>query len=146
MKTLVKEINTTANGTTELFSVENNYIEDSVLVTVVDVDNVVKLVDAIELGNNFIQITPAPTGKLIILYEYDNPSVVDVDTIIPGLKPWDSTKILKLITAIQDIQTSVLAIEGYLKQRVSKQEFNSWSYAIETKIKELQALIGWLQL
>ena len=75
------------------------------------------------------------------MYEYDNPDIVDVNTIIPGLAPWDSKKVLKLIEAIQDIQISTARMEAYLIDRVSKTEFNAWSCSIETKIQELQRLI-----
>ncbi len=141
MRSLTKEINTNADGTIELFSVVHNYVADTVTVIEVLPDNTTKYLDVIELGNNFIQLTPAPNGKLVVMYEYDNPDIVDVNTIIPGLAPWDSKKVLKLIEAIQDIQISTARMEAYLIDRVSKTEFNAWSCSIETKIQELQRLI-----
>ena len=115
MRSLTKEINTNADGTIELFSVVHNYVADTVTVIEVLPDNTTKYLDVIELGNNFIQLTPAPNGKLVVMYEYDNPDIVDVNTII--------------------------RMEAYFIDRVSKTEFNAWSCSIETKIQELQRLI-----
>ena len=141
MKTLVKEINTSADGVIELFSVVNNYIANSVIIFEIQPDNTAKYITPIELGNNFIQITPAPAGTLVILYEWNNPNVVDVNSIIPGLAPWDSKKVIKLIEIVQTLQDSVNRMEEYLKERLSKTEFNAWSCNIETRLTDLQSLI-----
>ena len=79
-------------------------------------------------------------GTLLFTYEYENPDIVNVNSIVPGLAPWDSTKVLKLITIVTSMQETLNTMETALGNRVSKQEFNSWSAEIELSLTELRTL------
>ena len=141
MKTLVQEKNTTADGVITLFATNNNYIAGSVSVLWLD-EGIVRCPDFNELGANFIEIVSLVpiTGTLLFTYEYENPDIVNVNSIVPGLAPWDSTKVLKLITIVTSMQETLNTMETALGNRVSKQEFNSWSAEIELSLTELRTL------
>lgn len=138
MNLFKKEINTTADGTTELFQLGNTYIADSVVVFEILSDGSVQSKTVAELGTDFVQVTPAPAigSKLLCLYEYDDPAVEQVNNLIPGLSPWEGRSLNKLVEVIKTVQDSVTLIESYLKERVTKEEFHSWAAVIEKRVQE----------
>lgn len=141
MKIFTQEKNTTADGSITLFATTNNYVADSVSVLMIENETVTSPAFN-ELGANFIEMVVPPTGLLVFTYQYEDADIVDVNTIVPGLAPWDSTKILKLINLIKLMQTNIETLEVALGNRVAKQEFNSWSAEIEKSIDDLKSLVS----
>jgi hypothetical protein len=141
MKIFTQEKNTTADGSITLFATTNNYVADSVSVLMIENETVTSPAFN-ELGANFIEMVAPPTGLLVFTYQYEDADIVNVNTIVPGLSPWDSTKILRLINLIKLMQTNIETLEVALGNRVAKQEFNSWSAEIQKSIDELKLLLG----
>lgn len=141
MRILKQETNTTADTIITVFQTEYNYIANTVVAYEVNGSTITSST-VTELGGNFIEINPAPSGKLIVTYEYENAEVVDVNSIIPGLAPWDSTKVLKLINLIKLMQDNIEELQLALGARVAKQEFNSWSAVIQQDIENLKSIVG----
>ena len=141
MKIFTQEKNTTADGRITLFATTNNYVADSVSVLMIENETVTSPAFN-ELGANFIEMVVPPTGLLVFTYQYEDADIVDVNTIVPGLAPWDSTKVLRLINLIKLMQTNIETLEVALGNRVAKQEFNSWSAEIEKSINDIKSLIG----
>lgn len=121
----------TVNGTDEIFELPNEYISSSV--EVLEINKQTKEVgyrDYTEIGNKFIQVSPAPlsTHSLLIFYGVeDNFSVTSFDRK-------RTSELLKLLEKHNsELEKLTLAVT----KRLSKQEFSQWARSIEAKLKHL---------
>lgn len=132
-----KEINNNTDGSTELFELGSIPIEGSVVA--IEMGNQLTIPSVAELGGNFIQVTPAPSSPLLIFYENNSNELIDSSSIVSGLSPWDSRRIVNMMEIISNIQQTLEVIDKSLKNRLSKEEFNSWAAVMQEQIREVKS-------
>ncbi len=121
----------------ELYELANEYVTGSVLG--LGMGTTISGFEVIELGGNFVQITPAPTDPILFIYDIESADIVSADDIISDLSPWDSKRIIKLMTIVKELQDSMDKVETYLVERLTKEEFNSWAAVMEKRFNEIQS-------
>lgn len=126
-----------SDGSMELYELANEYVTGSVLG--LGMGTTISGFEVIELGGNFVQITPAPTDPILFIYDIESADIVSADDIISDLSPWDSKRIVKLMTIVKELQDSMDKVETYLVERLTKEEFNSWAAVMEKRFNEIQS-------
>ncbi len=126
-----------SDGSMELYELANEYVTGSVLG--LGMGTTISGFEVIELGGNFVQITPAPTDPILFIYDIESADIVSADDIISDLSPWDSKRIIKLMTIVKELQDSMDKVETYLVERLTKEEFNSWAAVMEKRFNEIQS-------
>ena len=126
-----------SDGSIELYELANEYVTGSVLG--LEIGATISGVDVIELVGNFVQITPAPTNPILFIYDIESADIVSADDIVSDLSPWDSKRIIKLMTIVNGLQSSMDKVENYLVERLTKEEFNAWAAIMEKRFNEIQS-------
>ena len=139
MSKVIRFIDSTPDGTIELFEAPQEYIDGSLWITEVDTLGVVKSRDAIDIGNGFFQITPAPASgtKLFCTAE-----IGEVDQLVTdGLSPWEHANLNKLLETIKALKEAVDSMNLAMDNRVTKNTFNAWASIVEKQVKDLKATL-----
>lgn len=139
-----KTIDTTPNGSTNLFQLPHAYITNSIIVIEQRSDNTVIIKNINELGGEYIEIpdTPANGSKLLIFYDYNDPSIAITSQVIENFKPWDSKRLLDLTQQLIVITTTIEKLTNSLKTKVTKEEMQSFVGPLYDEIKKLNIQHG----
>ena len=137
MRIVKKEINNNSDGSTELFELNNVPSEGSIVA--IEMGQQLSICNVVGLGEKFIQITPAPSNPLLIFYETESEDLVVSSDIVSGLSPWDSRRVVSMMEIISNIQQTLEMVDTALKNRVSKEEFNSWAAVMQEQIREIKS-------
>ena len=139
-----KTIDTTPNGSTNLFQLPHAYITNSIIVIEQRSDNTVIIKNINELGGEYIEIPDAPANgsKLLIFYDYNDPSIEITSQVIENFKPWDSKRLLDLTQQLIVITTTIEKLTNSLKTKVTKEEMQSFVGPLYDEIKKLNIQHG----
>jgi hypothetical protein len=139
MSKIIRFIDTTPDGTIELFQAPEQYVAGTLWVNEVNgVGNTV-VRQPVDMGGEFFQITPAPLfgTRLFCSCEIE---VVD-PTLGDGLTPWEHGNINKLLEVTKSQQEALRSMESALTTRITRSAFNAWASIIEQQIKDLKATL-----
>ena len=125
------------DGVTQLFQAPDEYIDGSLWVFDLTSGGATSLVEPIDVGGGFYQITPAPAvgSKLYITYDIEIESVADND----GLLPWEHNNINTLLDVAKAQSLAIKTMEEALLSRMTKDDFNAWAAVMEQAMKDLEA-------
>ena len=129
-----------SDGSTELFSLPDNYVSESIWCYVVDEEGVSKLVGIEEVGGSFYRVTPAPelTSTLMLIYEVEE----EEDLIESyGLTPWNESTMLKILTLVKAQSESIEKMDKALDNRVSQENFEGWATLLEKELEDVKSRI-----
>ncbi|MBP7966736.1 hypothetical protein KAZ66_00540 [Candidatus Woesebacteria bacterium] len=138
-----KHIDTTTDGAITLFQLPTEYEAGSITVLEMKADKSVVVVDFTELGSGFIETTspPAGTSSLLIMYSYNDTSIELAANTLEGLKPWESKKLIQIMEAIVEINSTIEKILSGFKNKVSKEEVASIVGPLYEKVRALETNI-----
>lgn len=129
-------INSTPDGTTELFQLPEEFIPNSIWVFEVATDSTVKIRTTEEIGAQFIKITPAPESGSNLYVSYD---IIESDNINEaGLSNWDKDSISRILQTVVEQQKTIVAIDKAMEKRVTLKDFDSWASVVERKLKDFE--------
>lgn len=128
---ILKHRISTLNGTDEIFELPNEYVSTSI--DVLEINKNTKETgyrDYTEIGNKFIQISPAPSSDHFLLIFYGiNDSL--------SLTSFDRKRVSELLELIDRHDTELTKLTEAVTKRLSRQEFSQWARAIESKLKHI---------
>lgn len=130
-------INSTPDGTIELFQIPEEFVSNSVWVFEVAADSSVKIRTFEEISSQYIKITPAPANNSNLYISYDIVEDESIDEA--GLSNWDKDSIRKIVDMIVSQQKVIAAMDEAMEKRVTNKDFDSWASVIERKLKDVQS-------
>jgi hypothetical protein len=139
MSKIIRFIDNNPDGSTELFEAPEEYIAGSLWVNEVDGTGSVQFRGVNDVGGKFFQLSPAPLAgsKLYCVAETEEVSQAATD----GLTPWEHANLNKLLEALQEQQLALGAMDNALKNRITRNDFNSWAAIVEQQVKDLKATL-----
>ncbi len=134
-----RHIDSTPDGSNELFQTPDTFLADTLWVTEAGGSNGDTLRQPNEMGGGFYQLSPAPEAgtKLYLTYDIE---VVD-ETVNSGLTPWEHDQMNKLLLAIQAQQEAINNIDEAMGNRVTHKDWNTWSSVVERELADVKSAI-----
>lgn len=132
-----RHIDTTPDGSLELFQAPTDYIVGTLWV--IEVGSVTSIREASDIGGGFYQVSPAPEAGAKLYITYD---IVVVDASLEdGLTPWEHENMNSLLAALTTMQDALNAMSDSMGERVTQSNFDTWASIIEAEVRDLKSVL-----